>query len=52
MTTTGEFIGRIRTAYGLPASDTLTEADLEVVTILGEIWEIGKTVGMREAGKA
>ncbi len=51
MTTTGEMIARIRAAYGLPVTDTLTDEDMEVADVLVETWKHGKQVGERKAAK-
>jgi hypothetical protein len=48
--TLGEMLNRIRAAYGLPITDRLTDADMEVIDVLSGMWTIGVRVGKKEAG--
>jgi hypothetical protein len=48
--TVGEMIDRIRAAYGLPITGTLTDADLKVLDVLNDMRVVGVRVGKGEAG--
>lgn len=50
-TTLGDMVNRIRAAYELPITETLTDADLKVIDVLNEVRAIGVSVGKRGASK-
>ena len=51
--TLGEMIDRIRTAYGLPITGKLGDADLKVIDVLKEMYDAGASAAKRKvAGEA